>query len=442
MIERLQVTAGPGTVIRYGWVVAWVSSSASPALIRFLAESARNLADSPVGGEELADHLAGVLERRDPEPHVPFAVVGASEDGWAGLVHGPAQLWDGVRWIAASPHPGWLRCAIWPQPSVTVTVTGAAVPPVSPDALWDLEAGVVPGGGFVLLPAVPAAPDPGGPAARQGPGQEMPPDIEVAGGTTPAGAQPDEATSPPKTVAAVEEEATSPADQGLATAPRPPGLVDLRSSGTRSRVVAYPPLPAVSSPPRPVPGAPIVTGAGCTRGHLNRPGMRVCARCARPIDADGAYGVSGTRPALGCLVVDGGFIYRLDSGYLVGSDPARDPTVRSRLARPLLLTGAGLAAAHAEIRLHDWDVLVTDRASETGTFVFEEERGAWERLRPYDPWVLKPGAHLAFGQAVATFVTAWIPSGREQVAERVASASSPGAGAATAEPAVSLGPEA
>jgi hypothetical protein len=135
--------------------------------------------------------------------------------------------------------------------------------------------------------------------------------------------------------------------------------------------------------------------------------MLTCAHCGRPVGVDGAYQVSGTRPALGCLITDEGAVFRLDTGYLVGSEPNRDPTVRGRLARPLVLAGEGVAASHAEIRLHDWDVVVTDRASEGGTHIFEMGAAEWERIRAYEPRVLSPGTHLAFGQRVVTFVTQW-----------------------------------
>src|SRR5262249_20709949 len=83
LIERVEVTAGTGTVIRYGGIVAWADPSASAALISFLAQSARNLSPSPRGGRQIADHIASVLTTRDPEPHVAFAVVGPSDHGWA-----------------------------------------------------------------------------------------------------------------------------------------------------------------------------------------------------------------------------------------------------------------------------------------------------------------------------------------------------------------------
>jgi hypothetical protein len=479
MIERLEVTTGPGTVIRYGFVVAWASASASPSLVSFLAESARNLADSPLGGDQLAAHLAGVLARRDPEPHVPFVTIGPSEVGWSALLHGPVQVWDGVAWTHPEPHPGWIRASLSPRPGLSVSVSGAPVPNLAPDALLDLEAGVVPGGGFVLLPAVPAPITPTGVAAgparldeptavldpglasvAAGAGDDQRQDDEpeptgpsdaahLVTGLAAAGAlahaagqeedqaqpdgepdaQPDAGEAPGAEADGAESAAEDrpsetpaiplvvPAPDSAIEPPRPsarpgaslgpPGVLDLHDPIVRARVVPYPPLPPGGDPPRPAPGTPVVAGVPCRRGHLNRPGMLTCARCGQPIEAEGGYQISGTRPALGCLISDGGSVFGLDSGYLVGSDPGRDPTVRGRLARPLVIEGEDVAASHAEIRLHEWDVMVTDRGSSGGTHIYPPGATSWDRLAPYQPRVIPPGTHVAFGQRVMTFVSPW-----------------------------------
>ncbi len=433
MIEHLEVTAGPGTVIRYGSVAAWAAPSASPGLISFLAVSARNLAGSTAGGQQLADHLAGVIEDRDPEPDVAFAVVGPSPEGWTALLHGPVQVWDGIRWIAADPWPGWRRAALRPSPSLAVAPVGTSLPAISPDSVWDLEAGVVPGGGFVLVPArssEPTSAEAGGqaPTATVGPGPATagtapprpsaggaaavpPPGERVIGEPSPAG--PTAGGAPTALAPAGGPAAAEPAPpEGTAGLPDEPARLDLRSAEVRSRLVAYPPLPAGGTPGRPVPGAPVVAGVVCRRGHLNRPGTALCVRCDTPITDEDAYNVSGTRPALGCLVLDDGEVYRLESGYLVGTDPTLDPTVRGGLARPLRLQGTQVATSHAEIRLHDWDVVLTDRDSPGGTFLYGPESTAWERLRAYQPRVLQPGTHIAFGQRVVTFLTPWTTGAR------------------------------
>ncbi len=475
MIERLEVTPGPGTVIRYGSVAAWAASSASSGLVSFLAVSARNLSGSATGGRQLTDHLVGVLGSRDPEPHVPFAVVGPTEDGWAALLHGPVQIWDGTRWITPNPSPGWLRCSVWPQPSLAVSFAGASAPPVSPDALWDLEAGVVPGSGFVLLPAVRTPTRMVGTVGRQSSGQaftsgeeaELTGQAPAVTGSAPGvtGDEPatleedsrgDRPVAPDATAqapaptgagdpldpvpssttgqeAAVATGGSTPTDLSSISGP-PGGALDLRSVETRSRLVAYPPLPSGQVGVRPVPGSPVVAGVVCRQGHLNRPGMSACVRCGSSITDQDAYNVSGTRPALGCLVLDDGSVYRLDTGYLVGSDPGRDPTVRGGLARPLTLTGTQLSPSHAEIRLHGWDVMVTDRDSEGGTYLYGPESTAWERLRTYEPRALLPGTHVAFGQRVVTFLTPWITAsgaeGRENdEPSQPAGSAAPGGGA-------------
>ena len=479
MIERLEITPGSGTVIRYGFVIAWASGAASPALVSFLAESARNLADSPIGGEQLADHLAGVLSRRDPEPQVPFVTVGPGEQGWAALLHGPVQIWDGAAWTTAEPHPGWIQTSLSPRPGLSVSVAGSPVASLSPDSLLDLEAGVVPGGGFVMLaarsaPVLAVDPAPAGPPAPVDPvpaGPPAPVDPAPAGppapvGPAPAGAETvvlTPAPAPPAELGTDDEAQYQPAreaesdhlvtqlmhldlpgptttgedrdrgedrdggEEAAAGSPAPPGVMDLHDPAARARVVSHPPLPPGGDPPRPTPGAPVVAGVPCRRGHVNRPGMLTCARCGEPITAESSYQVSGTRPALGCLITDRGAVYGLDSGYLVGADPAKDPTVRGRLARPLVLDGEDVAPSHAEVRLHDWDVVVTDRASEGGTHVYPPGGSDWERLSAYQPRVIAPGTHIALGQRVVTFVSPWSvpPPGTEPSGPLLGSGSDP-----------------
>ena len=431
VIERVEVLPGEGTVIRYGGVVCWAAPTASAALISFLAQSARNLAESGRGGRQIADHIARVLSERDPEPQVAFAVVGPDSGGWASLLHGPVQAWDGNRWLAPTPSPGWLRDGVDPKPALTVNYAGSHVPALEPDGMWDLQGGVVRGGGFVLVPAGRGAgaaattPPRRADAAGDGPPAAAPPEAPPHEATPPdSGPDPTgvldvpdptsvfPASPPTEAIAAVAGEPLGAApdhEEVPPVAPRPPGSIDLTDAGAllgagEDRT----PLPTAAGPERPVPGAPVVAGCVCEHGHLNRPGMTSCARCGSTLARDVPYTVTGTRPGLGCLVVDDGAVWRLDAAYLVGSDPAEDPTVSGGMARPLPLAGDDVSPAHADIRLTDWDVQVIDRASPNGTWVYEPGASSWTRLAAYEARTLRPGTHISFGRRIVTYVTPWV----------------------------------
>jgi len=458
------VAPGPGTVIRFGNVAAWADASASGALVGFLAESARNLSASPVAGSLFVEHLSSILHQRDPEPGVAFVVCGPSATGWVALVHGPAQAWDGSLWYTATPTPGWTSGEVKPRPSLTVNALGQAPPVVPPDAGWGLEAGVVPGSGFVMFPLAAEGPIDTNLAAATT--LSAPPSRAASAGA--AEAQTRSQQGPPRSGNA--EPGTSQAFESASTAApvgpeaiRGPGTVlaetlgagtltpeplagrgavdamahatgsvgsepsaDLGSPGSPNPVMAgagpfpvgrqqaaarpprpLPPLPPVGAIEPPVPGSPVVAGVLCASGHLNRPGMTACARCRKPIPASSSP-LSGARPPLGCLVFDDGSIYRLARPYLVGSDPESDPTVRGGLAVGLKLEGSDLSPSHAEIKLDDWEVVVIDRSSKGQTSIWPPGSVAWVPLTPFRPTALKPATHLAFGSRVATFLTPWL----------------------------------
>ena len=157
MNRRVEVLPGPGLVVRFGEVIAWAGPQASSSLITFLVDGARNLADDPNGGRLLADHLRGVLVNGDPEPAVPFVTIGPSTAGLDALMHGPIQLWDGVRWHMVSPTPGWLRELLPSTGTVLTGPAGAQPPNLAIGSPLNLIMGVVPGGGLAIV-AVPSAP--------------------------------------------------------------------------------------------------------------------------------------------------------------------------------------------------------------------------------------------------------------------------------------------
>ena len=152
MGDKLEVLAGPGLVTRYGDVAAWAGPQASPALQAHLVGEAQRASQVANGGDQFASSLIAVLQRGDPEPQAPFAVVGPGANGLTLFLHGPVQAWDSGRWLAPQPVPGWMVTSIgrpWP---LIVLPYGATPPPQSQQGNpLDLVFGAVPGSGFVLL---------------------------------------------------------------------------------------------------------------------------------------------------------------------------------------------------------------------------------------------------------------------------------------------------
>ena len=130
----------------------WAGPQASAALQVHLVSEAQRASQGSFGGDQVANSLVAVLQRGDPEPHAPFVVVGPGTNGLVLFLHGPVQAWDSGRWLAPQPVPGWLATTIsrpWP---LIILPYGAPPPPQSQQGNpFDLVAGVVPGGGFVLL---------------------------------------------------------------------------------------------------------------------------------------------------------------------------------------------------------------------------------------------------------------------------------------------------
>ena len=188
MADKLEVLPGQGMVARFGEVAIWAGPQCSPALLSHLVTEAQRAAQVPSGGEQLANSLISVLQRGDPEPQAPFAVVGPAPGGLGLLLHGPVQAWDSGRWLAPQPVPGWMTASIarpWP---LIVLPYGANPPPQSQQGNpFDLLVGVVPGSGFVML-RPPSAPGPNAGGVASGVGVPGHGAMSPTGSAGPAGA--------------------------------------------------------------------------------------------------------------------------------------------------------------------------------------------------------------------------------------------------------------
>ena len=442
MITRLEVAAGQGIAIRYGHVFAWTTPDASASLLAFLIESARNLAGSPEAGQLLVDHLASVLNAGDPEPKVGFAVAGPGRSGWVGIVHGPAQAWDGTSWTTTGEQPGWTRIACNPTPALSFNGAGAALPQRSPSSVFDLEAGVVPGGGLTAWPdttleMVPAAMTASGRSGTSQPGpDEATTTMAITNVAADAGLDVTDATHRPLNrdvqplaggfpssfgivgEAEFTDETASDAARTAATA-----VVDLRPSLDGRSQSAKTALPQVGAPNLTGGRNISVEGVRCHRGHLNRPGMIFCAVCSSPIRDGEEPPEPGPRPPLGCLITADGSVYRLDTGYIVGPEDdsplgipseagttLRDRKTADRPGRRLYVGATALMQGRAEILLEGWDAVIVDGGSEVGTYLYPPGATAWQRMAPRTTTILAPGSHISFGRDVVTYINPWVPA--------------------------------
>jgi hypothetical protein len=180
------------------------------------------------------------------------------------------------------------------------------------------------------------------------------------------------------------------------------------AKASRSRKRAQPaPAPAlapVAAMPAPAPPAePSVVevwGIRCKKGHFNDPAARYCGICGIHMVQDKVARVKGPRPVLGFLVLDDGMSFKLDTDYVLGSDPHGHDAVRSGMARPLVVKAEGdvISPVHARIVLRDWDVLVSDCGSVYGTYVWSPGGTDWERLSPEQEIKLGAGSQVMVAQ--------------------------------------------
>ncbi len=466
MPDKLEVLSGPGLVARYDDVAVWAGPQASAALQTHLVNEAQRTGKGPNGGDQLASSLIAVLQRGDPEPQAPFAVVGPGANGLTLFLHGPVQAWDSGRWLAPQPVPGWMVTSIgrpWP---LIVLPYGAAPPPQSQQGNpFDLLVGAVPGSGFVMLrpptaggqgaaaPQVAAAPQGAPPvsgapvgtaavgagvagavgAGAVGAGAAGAAEVVAAGaaGTAAGMAAAGMAAAGTATAAGptyVEPATTTqaPADAGAealgpaatvagaltapATAPAgtsPAGTtMDLRSMFAAGR----PPLAVASEAgPSYAPGQPEVVGVRCELGHFNHPRVLNCLRCGRPI-GPGTPQVNGPRPPVGVLLADDGSIWALSRNCLIGADPGSAPEVQSGAAQAIVMrAGAshGMAPVQAEVQIRDWSTYLVDRGAEGGAFLQGPVGQDWAQLGRNEQRELANGAHLSCGGRVLTYLSAW-----------------------------------
>ena len=348
-------------------------------------EEAREMISACMACDGAMELLGGVGSRlADPRatPWPPFVLVAARGPELVAVVHGPVEVvversGDKERLYGGDEVGSWLNKAL-PHAQALHAGAGART-----DGPVDLREGVVRAAGFLLVPR-------GQPPTVTG--EDRPVEDEWL------------------TVVGPSKLDQAPLDQ----APLDRGPLDEDATVVEQPANSVKGLETAAGPerePRKAYGPSLVRGVCCPRMHLNDPRATTCRMCSLPIAA-GAAQVEGLRPPLGRLTWDNGEMDPLPGAVLVGREVGLDAAVVTGELAPLVPSGPNdsMSRVHAELRPSGWDVVVIDRASTNGTFVWDEASRAWQRLTPGEAHVVRPGAVLAFGERTATFEPTDMPA--------------------------------
>jgi FHA domain len=427
---RAVVAEGDGVVARFPGLLA--VAAGPDAEVRRLLELCRESA-GPSPGRALARRLAAWLSGDDAPPDaLRFGTVAVTDRGIAVFLRGGVDLLvpDRGTAMAGADAATWTdRLIEVPDAPMALTLQGATAPADPLGGVLDLREGVVPGVAVVAAAATMSPAQPVLPVQPGRAGQPARADGARAEGST---GEHQAVVPPPAEPAAVVEGVTEVLgqrprhrlDTGAQPVPGSPAAARAalragvaraeerekaeREKAARAPEKAAPEKAPVERPPADEP--PKAEGYLCARGHLNDPRSHVCVLCGIRMNEHMGVLVVDERPPLGMLVFDDGATHTVDAGYLLGREPDGDARVRSGVLRPIALDdpSGAMSRVHAEIRLDNWDVLLTDSGSSNGTFIAEPGMQVWSMLAPSQSFRLVPGVRVRLGQRTFTFET---PSG-------------------------------
>lgn len=395
MIERVGLIPGVGLVARQG---------ASVVAVLATDERADSLIDCWHSARSDHDRIAALRNAVDgsPLPVPPVAAAHIASDGSVEVVASGGLTVTCAGTNDTNRITGTTGMAHEVFVGGITHIAAAAVGSPETDPRIDLTGGVVPAAGFVIhLATHPSAPL-----------QPVTHDHETA--STPV-------AQSLRIPSLIETSGATPGAGGLFNPP-PPHLESIFPANTTSghsdvsgRVLLInAPDPKTNPLPIATPGEStrtdadrksVVLGIRCSDGHLNDPDAYFCAQCGVAMVNQTHQLVEGRRPSLGFLVFDDGVTYTVDGQYVVGRAPHDDPRVDEGSMRPLTIDDRArtVSRVHADLQLDGWQVLLTDRNSTNGSFLWDEPSGLWVRLKPHDPVRLTPGAHGSIGQRVFRF---------------------------------------
>ncbi len=263
--------------------------------------------------------------------------------------------------------------------SASVWIGTAGIRNVLRHSVFNLEAGTVPGGGILLRP-IPSAAAIDTPAAAT----LIPPPI----------------VDEPAVVLPFESIELKP------TAPPARQSLPIVAAATPEAIPAPAPTEVETSTPTPSERSTAddqVRGIRCSRDHFNNPSAAYCQVCGISMIHLTHRLVPGPRPTLGFIVFDDGATFALDRAYRLGRQP--DPVANAETIA-IIDSEHSLSRHHADLSFDEWSVVLTDRGSTNGTFLWDESAGRWNRLAAGVPTVLPTGAHVALGRRTFTYESA------------------------------------
>jgi pSer/pThr/pTyr-binding forkhead associated (FHA) protein len=131
-----------------------------------------------------------------------------------------------------------------------------------------------------------------------------------------------------------------------------------------------------------------------------------CSSCGRKLGISRSIVlVDGPRPPLGVLILDDGSTIPVRVDLIVGRDPSGDELVQEGQAMAVQVAddSQSVSRSHLHLQLEEWDVLVADRGSSNGTFVWDEAANDWRRLREAERLRISGGTRLLMGRREVMF---------------------------------------
>jgi hypothetical protein len=387
---RCAVITGDGVVARFPGVVC-LAGGGDRALLSTLIEHCQKESGVAPGRVLVRRLTTWLAQLGDAAEGLSFGTVAATgDDRLSVFLLGDMRLRipeSGIE-VSGADAAAWTdRLLTRPDSEFFLAKVGAEEPRDAAAGLCDLRLGVVPGAAAVLLPAAAELPE--------NPGTQP---YEISAATETAAPMPavTPSTVPP---------GPTPRPQPIPSAqpaplptPQPPteAIIALPPDIVRPPVPSGEPTLAVAA------GAPQAQGHLCSRGHLNDPRSHFCVLCGIRMNERTNLLVFGPRPPLGLLVFENGATYTVDADYLIGRNPEADDRVLSGALRPIAVDddSGAVSRMHAEIRLDNWDVLISDAGSSNGTAVAAPGQD-WRQLAHLESCRLIPGTQVRLGDSLS-----------------------------------------